>query len=347
MSQGISPLSFHENKIWVLDQRVLPNTVHYDALLTLKDGFDAIKLMKVRGAPLIGFTAIFAMSVWCENSKNQNYNEAISYLNSARPTAVNLSFELQIVKDLIEKNLAQKKSLKEISKIIYDHGMNMLQSSEERHLAMAKFGLQEMTDLYGSRKLNILTHCNTGRLACGSLGTALGVISHLGKMNRIKNVYVDETRPYLQGSRLTAFELYQENLPHQIVVEGAASYLMKNKLVDAIFVGADRIAANGDTANKIGTSNLSILAKYYNIPFYIVAPISTFDLATPDGSLIEIEFRPEKEIKSYGNSTIAPIKSSALNPSFDITEVKNITGIICEKGIIRPTKPANISETIL
>ena len=200
---------------------------------------------------------------------------------------------------------------------------------------MAIIAEKELDETLGKKEYRILTHCNTGFLACGSIGTALGVVQHLGEKNRIEMTWVDETRPYLQGSRLTAFELTKLGVPHKVVVEGAASYLMKNGLVDAIFVGADRIVQNGDTANKVGTSNLSIIAKHYNIPFYVVAPSSTFDLESEEGKNIEIELRDEKEILNFKEYRIAPNESSALNPSFDITDGLLITGIISELGMAK------------
>ena len=198
---------------------------------------------------------------------------------------------------------------------------------------MANNIIEHLTKTTGDRKLRVLTHCNTGYLACGSIGTALGVIQVLSEKKLIEKVWVDETRPYLQGSRLTAYELNNLGIEHNVVVEGAASYLMKNNLVDAIFVGADRIVANGDTANKVGTSNLSILAKHYNIPFYVVAPSSSFDLSISSGEKIEIEMRPEEEILEYKDLRIAPKTSQALNPSFDISDGQLITGIASELGI--------------
>src|SRR5688572_15296694 len=170
-----------------------------------------------------------------------------------------------------------------------------------------------------------MTHCNTGFLACGSLGTALGVISHANSLGKVEHVYADETRPYLQGTRLTAFELSKENIPYSIVVEGAASYLMSHNKVDAIFVGADRIAANGDTANKVGTSTLAIVAKHYNIPFYVVAPVSSFDISIPDGFHIEIEMRAMNEITELRGIKLAPEGAQSVNPSFDVTDHQFIT----------------------
>jgi methylthioribose-1-phosphate isomerase len=216
------------------------------------------------------------------------------------------------------------------------HAKHEMNTAYEKNLAMAKFAENELSTIYGDKPLRVMTICNTGVLACGVLGTALGVIVNLHKQNKLKHVYASETRPYLQGSRLTSYELIQEGIPHEIVVEGAASYLMKNKLVDAIFAGADRIVSNGDTANKIGTSSLSIIAKYYGVPFYIVAPESSFDLSLKTGTEIEIELRDQNEILKYKEYSIAHPSAKALNPSFDVTDHECITGIISEKGVWNP-----------
>lgn len=340
----LPPIKMNRQKIEVLDQKLLPHQELYTEIANLRDGYLAIKEMKVRGAPLIGFTAIYTMGVWCREGSWDELDQVVSYLNSARPTAVNLSYELKRVKSFILEQKSKGKDLKNISLDVFDYASKLMTKANEKHLQMAQYAEQALVKKFGNRKLTIMTHCNAGWLACGTMGTAVGVISYLASQNRIKNVWVDETRPYLQGSRLTAFELYKEKIPHQIVVEGAAHHLMKNKLVDAIFVGADRIAANGDTANKIGTANLSVLAKHFNIPFYIVAPLSTFDLETPSGQEIEIELRDEAEIKSYKSHHIAPLSSKAFNPSFDISDAINITGIVCEQGIASPVTPQRIKD---
>jgi len=218
------------------------------------------------------------------------------------------------------------------------HAQNEMDEAYSKNLKMAEFAEVELEKKYGNKPLNIMTICNTGVLACGVLGTALGVIVNLHRKNKLRHVYASETRPYLQGSRLTSFELIQDGISHEIVVEGAASYLMKNKLVDAIFAGADRIVANGDTANKIGTSSLSIIAKYYGIPFYIVAPTSSFDLRSQTGNDIEIELRDPNEILKYKEYSIAHHKAHALNPSFDVTDHQCITGIISENGVWNPNE---------
>ncbi|MBD64010.1 MAG: S-methyl-5-thioribose-1-phosphate isomerase [Halobacteriovoraceae bacterium] len=331
MKEEYNPIQFKDHKLILLDQRVLPLEEVFHSLETLEQAHWAIKEMIVRGAPCIGFTAIFGMALWLKNHQNfttAELNQAGDYLKSARPTAVNLNFEVDRVIAMVQDLTNQEAYEKVVS-----FGHLQISKSETENRAMAKTAYAELEERLGKKKYNILTHCNTGFLACGSIGTALGVVQHLHENDQLELAWVDETRPYLQGSRLTAYELVKLGAPHKVVVEGAASYLMKTGQVDAIFTGADRIVANGDTANKVGTSNLSILAKHYNIPFYIVAPSSSFDLSIQSGEKIEIELRDENEILSYKNNRIAPIESTAFNPSFDITDGQLITGIINEKGI--------------
>lgn len=225
-------------------------------------------------------------------------------------------------------------------------GDQQIKQSHDKNSATARLGVEELTKRLGDRKWNLMTHCNTGFLACGSLGTALGVISYANTLGKVEHVYADETRPYMQGTRLTAFELSKEGIPYSIVVEGAASYLMSHDKVDAIFVGADRIAANGDTANKVGTSTLAIVAKNYNIPFYVVAPISSFDISISDGKHIEIEMREMNEITELRGIKLAPEGAQSVNPSFDVTDHRFITGIICEKGFIDPSREGELLRIV-
>ncbi len=342
---AIFPLK-HENDILkLLDQRLLPNEEVYVTAKTIEDCFVAIKDMVVRGAPLIGFTGIWGMALFIKHNPKATYEQfarAAEYLKSARPTAVNLAFE-------IDRCVVMAKAETHMNALypkLVAHAKNEMNNLYEKNLAMAKFAEMDLAKKFGDRPLNVMTICNTGVLACGVLGTALGVIVHLNNQKKVKSVFASETRPYLQGSRLTSFELLKEGIDHHIVVEGAASYLMKNKMVDAIFAGADRIVENGDTANKIGTSSLSIIAKHYGIPFYIVAPISSFDLTLKTGDEIEIELRDQDEILKYKEHSIAHVDAKALNPSFDVTDHSCITGIICENGIIYPTTPENIRAVV-
>lgn len=329
----ISPIQFVGNNLFLLDQRKLPLQEILVECSSLEDTHDAIKDMVVRGAPCIGFSGIFGLALWFKSNDydEENFLKAANYLISSRPTAVNLEYEVNAC-------INELKALEDKSKcytFLVEKAKREIELSQARHLAMAQHALLELKGLYGNKKLNVLTHCNTGFLACGSLGTALGVIELLAQNDLIQNVWVDETRPYLQGSRLTSYELKKLNIPHRIVVEGSTSYLMMNEMVDAVFVGADRIVLNGDTANKIGTSNLSVIAKHYKVPFYVIAPVSSFDFKAKSGDFIEIELRDENEILSYNGSRIAPKGVNAFNPSFDISKGENITSIICEKGALK------------
>lgn len=332
---GVIPMKWEKEKLYLLDQRVLPHTETWQEIDSIEKCHWAINVMVVRGAPCIGFTAIFGMALAIkelEKLDSFKIKEIAKYLKSSRPTAVNLEYEVDRCVEIIKKHESNNSAFSELVAL----GMGELELSHQRHTKMAEIAIEELDQTINKNKYRFLTHCNTGYLACGSLGTALGVISHANVKDRCEYVYADETRPYLQGSRLTAFELAKENIPHSIVVEGAASHLLRQGKVDAIYVGADRIARNGDTANKIGTSTLAIVAKHYNVPFYVVAPISSFDLELTDGSEIPIELRPAEEIKEYKGIKIAPEDSDAWNPSFDVTDASLISGIICEKGLIKP-----------
>ncbi len=331
------PILWKDNTLFLLDQRLLPLVEEYVKCSTIDDSFRGIREMVVRGAPCIGFTAIYGLALWLKSQREFDINEfrkICDYLKNARPTAVNLMFEIDRVFKRVEENFKSNLQIQDVFEFVVQDGHHQIDESLRKNTAMAEFALKDLVSRYPNKKLRLMTHCNTGFLACGTLGTALGVISHCFTNGLIEMVYADETRPYLQGSRLTAYELSKDDIPHKIVVEGAASYLMANKLVDAVFVGADRIAANGDTANKIGTSTLAIVAKHYGIPFYVVAPMSTFDFHTKNGSGIHIEMRDDREITHYKDFQIAPSGSTTLNPSFDVTDAKLIAGIISEKGIV-------------
>lgn len=343
------PLVWENNELKLLDQRYLPVKEDFMMAKTIEDAFVAIKDMVVRGAPCIGFTGIYGLALWMNSQEVLDAAEikkAGEYLKSARPTAVNLMYEVDRAVDYALSMLKENKPKSEIYQNIIQFGHDQITSLEKKNQKMADFAANELRKIYGDRPLRLMTHCNTGFLACGCIGTALGVISNYNKLGKVEQVWVDETRPYMQGTRLTAFELTKEKIPFKIVVEGAASYLMKNKKVDAIFVGADRIVANGDTANKIGTSTLSIVAKHYGIPFFVVAPISSFDTTLPDGSHIEIEMRPDEEITHFKGQQVAPHGATTVNPSFDVTDHEMITGIICENGVIRPEHTGHLLEVV-
>lgn len=349
MTDSYRPIIWKENKLHLLDQRLLPQKEVFVEVTSLKECATAITEMVVRGAPCIGFTSIYGMALWVKSQSKLDLiqcRKACDEMISARPTAVNLSFEVNrcflIMKDAVEAN----HDVESVFKMLVDFGDEQIKQSHAKNLKMAEIGVAELTQKLGDRQWNLMTHCNTGFLACGSLGTALGVISHAHSLGKIEHVFADETRPYLQGSRLTAFELTKENIPYSIVVEGAASYLLSQGKVDAIFVGADRIAANGDTANKVGTATLAIVAKHYNVPFYVVAPISSFDTTLPHGKHIEIEMRPMNEITELKGIKLTPEGAMSINPSFDVTDHQFITGIICEKGLINPSIAGDLIKVV-
>jgi methylthioribose-1-phosphate isomerase len=345
MTTTLLPLTYNQEILKLLDQRLLPTEEVYLTTRTIEDCYKAIVDMVVRGAPLIGFTGIWGMALFIKHNPKATYEQferAALYLKSARPTAVNLAFEID---RCVEMGRLEMHMSALYPKLV-EHAKNEMNNLYEKNLSMAKYAEIELKKIYGDRPLNVMTICNTGVLSCGVLGTALGVIVHLNNQKKVKMVYASETRPYLQGSRLTSFELLKEGIDHHIVVEGAASYLMRNKMVDAIFAGADRIVENGDTANKVGTSSLSIIAKHYGIPFFIVAPISSFDLNLKTGDQIEIELRDQTEILKYKDQYIAHPEAKALNPSFDVTDHSCITGIICENGVIDPAILGNIKNVV-
>lgn len=349
MSDSYAPIVWKNEKLLLLDQRLLPQSEVFVECSDLKSTAIAIKDMVVRGAPCIGFTAIFGMALWVRSQNDltlESCRTACHEMISARPTAVNLSFEVNRCFDLMKAYLTEGRSKEDLYKALVNFGELQIKESHEKNTRMAQTGFDELKKKLGDRKWRLMTHCNTGFLACGSLGTALGVISYAHKKGHIEYVLADETRPYMQGTRLTAFELAKENIPYDIVVEGASSYLLSHNKVDAIFVGADRIAANGDTANKVGTATLAIVAKNYNIPFYVVAPISSFDTTISDGGHIEIEMRPMTEITEFKGHSLAPIGATSINPSFDVTDHKFITGIICEKGLINPAIPGELLRVV-
>jgi methylthioribose-1-phosphate isomerase len=349
MKSDVTPLKWDNETLYLLDQRILPHQEEWVTVTNVEECFHAIRDMVVRGAPLIGFTAIWGVVLYLKNNSNaslDSYIERLNYLRTARPTAVNLEFEID--KAIIRGSEFHKMNgnwngfYDEMVQFAKDQMTKLL----EDNLAMAKTALDELNGRLEDRPWNVMTICNTGALACGPMGTALGVIEYLGENKKIEKVWVSETRPYMQGIRLTAYELVKLGLPHDIVVEGASNYLMGRNMVDAIFTGADRIASNGDSANKIGTGTLSIIAKYFNVPFYVVAPTSSFDLNINSGDEIDIELRDPNEILSVQGIRIAPNESTAFNPSFDVALAENITGIICEKGLISPVTKENLLRVV-
>jgi methylthioribose-1-phosphate isomerase len=308
MSDAVQPIRWKGDRLELLDQRLLPDKTEYVTCRSAEEVAQAIRDMVVRGAPAIGCAAAFGVVLG--NGSKEGYE----ILAKSRPTAVNLFWALDRMK--------KAKDLEAEARAIFEEDI-------AANRAIGRLG----ADLIRERS-RVMTHCNTGALATAGYGTALGVI----RASKSKNISViaNETRPYLQGARLTAWELVQEGIPCTLITDSMAGYMMARGEVDVVIVGADRIAANGDVANKIGTYPLAVLARRHGIPFYVAAPCSTFDPTIADGSHIPIEERPAAEVTGYRGSRWAPEGVSVRNPAFDVTPAELITGIICEKGIASP-----------
>jgi methylthioribose-1-phosphate isomerase len=332
--RDIKPLEFKNNKLYVINQLKLPHQVEWVELKTYQDVAKAIKDMIIRGAPLIGIVGAYGFAIGISQIPNEKdlltgAEKIYTELKNTRPTAVNLFWALDRMKSKLNLYIEEGLDREEIVK-------NLIKEAEK--IELEDYHANKSIGGYGEvlipNNSNILTHCNTGALATSGWGTALGVIRSAYENGKNITVYVDETRPYLQGSRLTAWELLEEGIPFYLITDSSAGFLMSKGLINAVIVGADRITLNGDVANKIGTYSLSVLAKVHNIPFYVAAPSSTFDFETESGKEIVIEERDENEVKNCGGCKVAPEKAKALNYSFDVTPAENITAIITEKGII-------------
>lgn len=326
----VRPFFWYNSSLYIIDQIKLPYRKVYIKCRSYKDVYESIKKMIVRGAPVIGLVGGYGILLAIKEAKCKNLKnfivKAAKKIISARPTAYNLYYVVNRMKEFVLKNSFLSKN--ELFKIAVKE-MNSIQ--EENYNSMLKI-VKNGVSLFKKNSI-VLTHCNTGILACGDIGTALGIIIEGYKKKKVKYVYVDETRPYLQGARLTMFELISAGVPCCLVTDNMAAYVIKEKKVDYVIVGADRIARNGDTANKIGTYNLAILAKYHNIPFYVAAPSSTIDVNISSGREIVVEYRSEKEVKYVNDKLITLKNAEVLHPAFDITPAELITAIITEKGI--------------
>ena len=317
------------DQLHLLDQRLLPNKHHTLILKTATEVAQAIKDMVVRGAPAIGITAAYGVVLAAKAAYKNDPNNwqtiiqnDIETLAKARPTAVNLVWALQRMQAKITNNSVA---------ILLEEAQAIQQEDIDANHRMGELGAALLPE-----NCRVLTHCNAGALATGGYGTALGVIRSAYAAGKISEVYADETRPWLQGSRLTAWELLQDNIPVTLLADSAAANLMKQQRIDWIIVGADRITANGDVANKIGTYSLAVLARKHNIKFMVVAPTSTIDMNLSSGDQITIEQRPSEEILTINNLAIAPKGAKAWNPSFDVTPAALVDVIVTEQAVIEP-----------
>ncbi|MGA2754097.1 MAG: S-methyl-5-thioribose-1-phosphate isomerase [Terracidiphilus sp.] len=333
----IPTLTWTPEGVRFIDQTKLPLEESYVLATTHEQVADVIVTMVVRGAPAIGVSAAYGVALGAKNTKATTarefapeFEKICARLAGTRPTAVNLFWAIDRMKVLFAKLLAANTTLVQIQEKILAEANAMYDEDIAACKAMGAFGAELLPDDGG-----VLTHCNAGALATCGYGTALGVIRAAVEQGKRIHVYADETRPFLQGARLTAWELMADGIPTTVICDNMAASLMRQGKIQAVVVGADRIAANGDTANKIGTYSVAILAREHGIPFYVAAPWSTIDLATATGDSIPIEERPAREVTHYAGKQVTPDGVGICNPTFDVTPAKYITAIITERGPLR------------
>jgi methylthioribose-1-phosphate isomerase len=340
----IQTLEWTDHGVRFIDQTKLPTEETYVNCTTHEQVADVIRNMVVRGAPAIGVAAAMGIALGVQNSKAQSaadlkkdFDQICDLIGKTRPTAVNLFWAIERMQTLFAQ--LQNKSVREIQEALVAEAQRMHAEDIAANQAMGRHGAVLMPSEGG-----VLTHCNAGALATAGYGTALGVIRAAVEQGKKIHVYADETRPFLQGSRLTAWELMKDGIPTTVISDNMAGAMMKQGKIGAIVVGADRIAANGDVANKIGTYTVAILAKEHGIPFYVAAPISTVDLACPDGSRIPIEQRNGREVTHIAGKQMVPDGVGVENPAFDVTPAKYVAAIITDKGIARAPYEASLRE---
>ena len=332
-----TPMMWSGTSLSLIDQRALPVEERYVQCTDWCEVATAIKDMVVRGAPAIGITAAYGLVLAAIEAASSQadlieaLDRAARGLAKTRPTAVNLFWAIERMRRIWDQGTVNPdRHGEKLARMLEIEAVLIHLEDIETCRAMGKHGAQLL-----NKQSNILTHCNTGALATGGHGTALGVIRSAAEMGKLKGVFADETRPFWQGARLTAWELQRDGLPVKVICDSMSAHIMREGRVDAVFVGADRIAANGDTANKIGTYPLALIAQAHHVPFYVVAPKSTIDLSTAHGSDIPIERRPDREVTHCGHHRVVPEGVGVENPAFDVTPASLITGIITEEGVIK------------
>ncbi|XP_053210316.1 methylthioribose-1-phosphate isomerase-like [Panonychus citri] len=362
---NMNSIIYTRDKLKILDQRKLPLIEIYVDINCVEDGFNAIKDMLVRGAPCIAMVGILSIAVELTDPEKlinqgklsgltvdglQRYlNKTCQLLCEARPTAINLRNECEKLRQFVsDMSKNPNVTIENLIGKIGDYSADLLNEDIRVNRSIGKFGADHfianlMTDDY---KLKVLTHCNTGSLATAGYGTALGVIRALHEADKLEMVYFTETRPYNQGARLTAFELVKEKIPCKLICDNMVAALMSTRKIDAVVVGADRVVQNGDTANKIGTYQISVISKHHKVPFFIALPLSTFDPITINGKEIPVEERSQDEVKMINGQFIAPPEVSCWNPSFDITPSEFITGYITENGVFNASELAKHYKSI-
>jgi len=334
----IKTIEWTEDGVKMIDQRKLPVVEEYPVFGTYQEVAEAIRSMVVRGAPAIGVAAAMGIALGIRDSKaasiedlRHDFHLITTTFGATRPTAVNLFWAIDRMKRIFDQVATNGADKSNIARRLIEEAIAIQEEDIRSNKRMGLFG-QELLPNSGT----ILTHCNAGALATAGYGTALGVIRAAVEHGKRLRVLADETRPFLQGARLTAWELWKDDIDVRVISDNMAGSFMHQGLIDAVIVGADRIAANGDVANKIGTYSVAVLARQHDIPFYVAAPFSTVDLRTPDGSHIPIEQRDPAEITHIGGVRVVPDGVSVFNPAFDVTPHEFVTAIITDRGVARP-----------
>ncbi|MDN5344498.1 MAG: methylthioribose-phosphate isomerase [Clostridia bacterium] len=346
MQEPIAPITWHNGQVEMIDQTRLPGELVFIRPRTVAEMWSAIKKLQVRGAPAIGIAAALGLYLAIKDSRARDragfeveLQQAAGYLASARPTAVNLTWALKRVQQAVAA--APASDIASLKEVVLKEALAIRAEDEAMCRAIGENGATLLQDAAA-----ILTHCNAGTLATARYGTALAPVYYLASRGKVLKVFADETRPLLQGARLTAWELHQAGIPVTLITDSMAASVMARGWVQAVVVGADRIAANGDVANKIGTYGVAILAKEHGLPFYVAAPASTFDLSLASGAGIPIEERDAAEVTHFGLRPTAPEGIPVFNPAFDVTPHRYVTAIITEKGIIHPPYSENIARVL-
>lgn len=345
LNTPIEPVAWQAGKVRLLDQTTLPETVRYVEMSDWREVAESIRTMVVRGAPAIGCTAALGLALGARSiitESREGFMERVRVMadvfRASRPTAVNLFWAVDRLLDVARTTDGNAVDMKDA---MLTEALSMLAEDVEINRRMGRFGAALMPDT-----VTILTHCNAGALATAGYGTALGVVRAAVEAGKQVQVFADETRPRLQGMKLTAWELAQDGIPVTVIADNMAASLMREGRVDCVVVGADRIAANGDTANKIGTYPLAVVARYHRVPFYVAAPASTFDMALSAGEQIPIEQRDSREMTHIDGVRIAPEGVPTLNPAFDVTPAELVTAFITERGVIYPPYVENLAAII-
>jgi len=340
----VTTIEWTNNQIRMIDQTKLPEELIHLEISDIEVLAEAIKSLRVRGAPAIGIAGAFGVVLGVQNFAREDkeaffkqLKETSEYLSATRPTAVNLSWAIQRMNRVADEH--KSKPVAEIREQLLKEAQTIWEEDREICRRLGKHGAQLLKDGF-----NVLTHCNTGALATADYGTAIGVVFAANEEGKKLHVYADETRPLLQGARLNVWELMNENIDVTLICDNTAAFVMQQKKIDCAIVGADRIAANGDTANKIGTYNVAVLCEKHGVPFYVAAPYSTIDFNLQNGSQIPIEERAAEEITHGFGRRTAPLNTKVYSPAFDVTPNDLIAGIITEEGVIEPPYEINLKK---